>query len=284
MKYNELKTHGSPDFPIEIYHIDHTHPKYEMNCHYHGDLEIIRVISGKLHVSLDNEKHLANEGDIIFVGSEVLHSAVPENCVYECVVFNLPFFLSSKEKSCVSLCERLCTHDISISFSVARNNEKAHDALNSIFDLMAKKGVGYRLFVISKIYEFFALVIKNKLYTEKIAPLNSADEKSAATLKKVLSYIRENYDKPLSLEQISAVAKMSDKYFCSFFKKMTNKTPIDYLICYRIECSARLLCMSDLSVTDIAYSCGFNDLSYFIKTFKLIKGVTPKEFRKGSII
>ena len=281
MKYNELKTHGTVDFPIEIYHIDHTHPKYEMNCHYHSDIEIIRVLSGTLQITLNNQSLTAAQNDIIFVNSNTLHSAIPESCVYECIVFNLPFFLSSKEKSCSELCERLCAHEIYLSPHVSQASAEVYNTLNSIFNLMQKKLPGYRLFVISEIYRFFALVIKDKLCEQNFSALNSADEKSSATLKNVLSYIRENYDKPLTLEQISKVAKMSDKYFCSFFKKMTNKTPIDYLICYRIECSARLLCTTDLSVTDIAYSCGFNDLSYFIKTFKLLKGVTPKEFRKA---
>ena len=39
MKFNELKIHGEPDFPIELYHLDHTSPKYEMACHYHNDIE-----------------------------------------------------------------------------------------------------------------------------------------------------------------------------------------------------------------------------------------------------
>ena len=281
MRYNELKTHGTPDFPIEIYHVDHSHPKYEMNCHYHSDIEIIRVLSGRLDVSLNNSEHAAAAGDIIFVNSETLHSAIPHECVYECAVFSLPFFLSSKEKSCASLCKRLCTQDISINHTAAMTDSDVYRSLDLIFEYMLHRPVGYRLLVISEIYRFFALVLKNRLYTERLLDLSPADEKSSAALKSVLSFIRENYDKPLTLGEISNVAKMSDKYFCSFFKKMTNKTPIDYLISYRIECSARLLYMSDISVTDIAYSCGFNDLSYFIKTFKHLKGVTPREFRKG---
>jgi len=74
-------------------------------------------------------------------------------------------------------------------------------------------------------------------------------------------------------------ANMSQKYFCSFFKEMTSKTPMEYLILYRIECSARKLKSTDMSVTDVALSCGFNDLSYFIKTFKKIKGCTPAKFK-----
>jgi AraC-like DNA-binding protein len=61
---------------------------------------------------------------------------------------------------------------------------------------------------------------------------------------------------------------------------MTQKSPMAYLNNYRIERAAGKLMSTDLTVTDIAYGCGFNDLSYFIKTFKLIKGISPNKFRK----
>ena len=83
----------------------------------------------------------------------------------------------------------------------------------------------------------------------------------------------------ITLDDMAAEASMSTKYFCSFFKKMTHKSPVEYLITYRIERACRKLIGTDKSVTDIAYECGFNDLSYFIKTFKEQKGVTPGAFR-----
>jgi len=62
---------------------------------------------------------------------------------------------------------------------------------------------------------------------------------------------------------------------------MTTKTPVEYLNSYRIEKASRKLLNTDMSVTSVAFSCGFNDLSYFIKTFKAIKGITPAKYRKG---
>jgi AraC-like DNA-binding protein len=80
---------------------------------------------------------------------------------------------------------------------------------------------------------------------------------------------------------MAKAAGMSSKYFCYFFKEMTGKTPVEYLNGFRVEKASRKLLYSDLSVTEIAYLCGFNDLSYFIKTFKRQKGVSPAKFRKA---
>ena len=60
---------------------------------------------------------------------------------------------------------------------------------------------------------------------------------------------------------------------------MTRRSPIDYLNYYRIETACLRLSSTEESITDIAYGCGFNDLSYFIKIFKKYKGVSPRKYR-----
>ena len=93
--------------------------------------------------------------------------------------------------------------------------------------------------------------------------------------------MRQNYDKPISLEMVSATVNRSDAYVSYFFKNMTGKTPIEYLNEYRVEKACHKLRTTDASVTDIAFSCGFSDLSYFIKVFKNKVGVSPGKYRKN---
>ena len=91
MSFNELKQHGTEDFPFGIYIIDKSHPKYEMAFHWHASVEIIRVLKGELSITLDNKNFVAKSGDVVFVNSETIHGATPENCEYECLVFPLSF-------------------------------------------------------------------------------------------------------------------------------------------------------------------------------------------------
>ena len=77
---------------------------------------------------------------------------------------------------------------------------------------------------------------------------------------------------------MSSSVNMSPKYFCRFFQEMTHRTPVDYLNYYRIERACYQLLTTDQSITEVAYNSGFNDLSYFIKTFKKYKGTTPKKY------
>jgi AraC-like DNA-binding protein len=121
---------------------------------------------------------------------------------------------------------------------------------------------------------------EKKVYSSQIKGITEREEHNFNKLKRAVSYIRENYDKEITLSDIAGVSGLSTKYFCAFFRNMTEKTPIEYLNMYRVERAARKLLGSDMSVTDIAYSVGFNDLSYFIKTFKTYKKCTPKAYRK----
>ena len=65
LDYNEKKQHGTPDFPIEYYHVDEHHPRYNMPFHCHKELEIIRILEGILYLKLDDEELEAKAGDII---------------------------------------------------------------------------------------------------------------------------------------------------------------------------------------------------------------------------
>lgn len=71
---------------------------------------------------------------------------------------------------------------------------------------------------------------------------------------------------------------MNTNYFCKFFKSLTGTSPIDYLTIYRLECAKKKLKETELSITEVAYDCGFNDSSYFTKVFKKYNNITPTKF------
>ena len=109
---------------------------------------------------------------------------------------------------------------------------------------------------------------------------NRRDYKRIVQLKQVVEFIEKNYTNPITLQELSASVSMSPKYFCRFFSEMTHQTPMDYLNRQRIEQACCQLATTGDSITEIAYRNGFNDLSYFIRTFKKYKGVTPGKYKK----
>lgn len=280
MIYNELKQHGTENFPVEFYHIDKNHPKYEMAYHWHSEVEIVRILYGSLKMTLDNKEHNLHVGDCVFINSETVHGALPQDCIYECIVFN-PQYLSINESDGKSFIDGIINHTVYINEIFFSYDTQYMSILNQLFDSIKMHCPGYTLTVTGMLYELLGLIKSKGNYSENLS-INSIqhNEKNVIMLKKALAYIRANYDTQISLCDIAEAAGISPKYLCTFFKDMTGKTPFEYLNIYRIERAARKLINSDLSITQIAFSCGFNDLSYFIKTFKKVKNVTPKNFRK----
>ena len=282
MSYNELKQHGTASFPFGLYRIDHTHPKYEMSHHWHTEQEIILVLSGHLDITLNNRPITASAGDLLYINGEVVHGAVPRDCVYECIVYT-PQFLSMPQSD---FFDALTGHTLFIN-EYFPYTDAASDGLRAITDAiflaLREDGEEARFAVVGGFYRMLGWLCGHHAYTESLSmqTADARDEKNVQKLKHVLSFIRGAYDRPISLDEMAAAADMSPQYFCTFFKQMTDKTPFAYVNAYRIERACRKLLGTDQSVTDIAYSCGFNDLSYFIKTFKAEKGMTPRAFRRG---
>ena len=243
LDHNEDRPRGTYEFPFEFHHIDHNHPRYVMSYHWHVEYEIIRILDGSLTVTLDEKSFTATAGDIIFVHSGILHSGIPEDCVYQCIVFDGNTFLKNNSV-CAGYMQKIIHQEI------------------------------------GQFYHFFGLIFGNHYYLESVTRARR-DYKRILQLKQVLDFIEHNYASPLTLQQLSASVSMSPKYFCRFFSEMTHQTPMDYLNHQRIEQACYQLSTTDDSITEIAYRNGFNDLSYFIRTFKKYKGITPGKYKKA---
>lgn len=278
MAYNEIERRGTEDFPFAFFHVDNEHSKYYMASHWHTDFELVRIIEGELHISLNNTLYVAKKDDIIFINSETVHHGDPINCIYECIVFHAEFLYSEKF-DCFSFIKSIIDGECMINECFPADQSKSYRALCDIFESIKSNTPIRKLDVISSFYRFFAAAYEEKRYTHPIGSNALANDKGIVMLKKILAYLRGNYDKPISLETISQTIQKSPKYTGTFFKSMTGKTPIEYLSEYRVEKAAHKLRTTDLSVTDVAFSSGFSDLSYFIKTFKKIKGVSPGKYR-----
>lgn len=271
--YSENKQRGTYDFPFEFYHVDRSHPRYEMAYHWHVEYEIIRILTGSLHVTMDEKEFTANSGDIVFINSGILHSGIPSDCVYQCIVFDMNAFLKNNPR-CSTYIKQIIDHSAFIYHHFTPKNQQIHQIVWDIFNAMESQKTGYELIVFGELYHFFGVVFSEKLYFSD-SPQDRRDYRKIMQLKKVLDYMEANYSSPVTLEQLSASVNMSPKYFCRFFYHMTHRTPIDYLNYQRIEHASYQLATTDASVTEVAYNCGFNDLSYFIKTYKKYKGITP---------
>lgn len=269
--FNELKPRGTPEFPFEIYRVDERHMQYVMPYHWHREPELIRVLSGCLYLSLDDTIFTVKAGDVMWVNGGVLHAGGPERCTYECLVFDLDFFARTMGAQSQHL-RRLA--DRSLSVAERLPGDLMRQSCDMIF--MEQAGKGDRLRILGGLCSLFSLIFQHGFYrTESSESL--PERKNIALLKRLLLYVDAHYAEPVTLDLLAREAGMSPKYFCRFFRSMTNHTPIEYVNICRVERACRML-MEGSAVTETAYACGFGDLSYFIRVFRRRKGVTPGRY------
>jgi AraC-like DNA-binding protein len=100
-------------------------------------------------------------------------------------------------------------------------------------------------------------------------------------IEKTLEYMNQNFDKPITLNEVARLANMSDAAFSRFFKQRTGNTFIDSLTEIRLGHASRMLIDTTQSIAEVAYHCGFNNISNFNRIFKKKKNCTPKDFRES---
>ncbi len=276
LEYHEKIKRGTSDFPLEFYHISPSHPRYNMAYHWHMECELIRIIKGSLSLMIDNQHIIATEGDIIYIHDGALHGGDPKNCIYECIVFDMSY-LFGDVKPAHGKIQKFRNNALLIQNYFPDAHPRIHEIIYSLFDCVRMKAAGFELTALGHLYRFYGYVIEHNYYS-KAASIADKNSTRVLQLKNALTLIETQYQTNISLTELAMAANMNAKYFCRFFQEMTGRTPIDYLNHYRIEIACFQLATSSDSITDIAFNCGFNDLSYFIKTFKKYKGITPKKF------
>lgn len=114
--------------------------------------------------------------------------------------------------------------------------------------------------------------------------LNDLNFDESTRMGNVYDYILDNFKRDLSLNEVAAIANLSPSAFCRYFKKFTRKTLSEFLIDLRIGYACKLLQSNNMGISQISLDAGFNNVSYFNRKFKILKGETPMEYQRHFII
>jgi AraC-like DNA-binding protein len=148
-----------------------------------------------------------------------------------------------------------------------------------LFKLQKKQGFDSVLELLSILHE---LSISSNKHTLSAATFNNVKlSHNSRRIEKAYQYMNQNFDKQITLAEVSRLNNMTAVSFSRFFKSKTGMTFIDSVTEIRMGHSSRMLIDTSQSVAEIAYNCGFNNISNFNRIFKKKKGCTPKEFREN---
>jgi YesN/AraC family two-component response regulator len=253
---------------------------------FHPEVEILLVIQGTGTRLVGDSIGRFKPGDIVLIGKNVPHvwysdeKYSKENNRYNTevvfILFNTEIFgdhfWNLPELKKILKLIQLSQRGIKLEGKTRKNVAKLM--------LKISKAEGFkRLTILLDILEVIAV---NKEYRFLASPLvqNSINQSDSDRLNKVYKYMINNYQQKLTAEDAANQANLSLPAFCRYFKKRTNKTFIQFLNEIRIAFACHSLLEEDKSISEICFSSGYNNVSFFIRQFKRVTGLTPLEFRK----
>lgn len=269
---NLLTIETNYDKPLYISSYKSYKNQFTMNYrHYHPAYEIFYVSTGGTTFIIDDMSYPLYQGDFLILPPGKIHRSIYStyDVTSRVELYVLPEILPGV---CLNILNQYSI-DFHRTFPL-KHQSKMVNLLNLVEEEINGNSPYNMDLCIAYLTE---IVIHISRHSKKIISQKSGDE---AEIQQILNYIEENYAKDLNISTLSAHFNISPS---SLFKKFNQKTNIkltDYINYTRTTKAMQFLSETDLSITEIAYKCGFNDSNYFSTVFKKYIGVSPNQFRK----
>lgn len=291
-KYRETTERGDALYPFETYRTNvnlenKSSPLLCATYHWHPELEILLVEGGRISITIEAEEFIGEPGDIFFINQGFLHTiyAQPgENTIYNAIVFDLSF-LSFQMYDYVQ--SRYLSPILSGKLKFPVKIESAHKLSSTLYNFLQKilssndqHHVHYQFETKLNLLSILAELFKENMFVQDSERTSSISSEQVSQIKSILSYIDCHYQEKILLDEIASICHLSPKYFSRYFKKQFGRSFTEYVNAYRIEHSLPMLEEKDFSISDVALQNGFESISYYVKVFKAVMGMTPGDYRK----
>ena len=274
-----------PVFPF--YLVDEKFANYPF--HWHKYLEILHVVKGKMDVSVNGKIHTVHKEDIIIVNSDLIHGYF--NVSQDTRTIKVQFGTEIFDQLLVDIRDG---RNDSLIFNrkvliTKTQDEKVHKELvKLIYELRHEyynKTEGYRLAIKKNLYDLALLILREIPLRQNFSKTNNIVNPNFSALERAFSFIYEHYNDPgVTLKNASDAAHLSKFHFSRFFRERTGMTFYTYLSRLRVNHVQELLCKTNMTITEIAYNCGFMSLKTFNRIFKTYTGVSPSLYRGGKSV
>ena len=279
----ELKQHGNEQFPFLVsYQKLSEYESGSFMWHWHPEIEITYVQKGTMCYKVNHMVYHLKEGDIVFNNSGALHSGTMENqkdCAYIPVTFDSRLIYGFFQSTVNSKYVDPVIQDSMLPAICIDQSEPWHkpfrEYLLRIIDLDEKKPDFYELDITICLQSMWRLLLEHITYEPQASRENSLEYDR---IKKILSYIEENYQNKITLNDIAGHIHLCESECTRLFKRHMNTTLFAFLQEYRIERRLEFL-QDDQPVSAVADKAGFSDPNYYSKVFAKIKGCSPREYR-----
>jgi len=286
----ELLVHGTIAFPVGCYYDDLQ--KEEIPWHWHAELEAVVVSEGEVWLDAGEYGIRIRKGEGFFINTGALHAVRPackDICKLHSLVFHPRLVGGSSDSVFWSRYLRPVLDHPELRFLHLREPDGRIDAgdtvwkrealqvIESAWEKCSEEPDGYVFMVREDLSRLIWLLQSNlpEAYERKPAKV----QRDEARIKKMLQFIHTFYAEDISVGEIAAGAGISESECLRCFRTTIEMSPVQYLRQYRIQEAAKLLQTTDRKIAEIAFACGFRNVSYFTKTFREMKGCSPGRYR-----
>lgn len=281
VSYRHISTPEDASFAIKEY----CQPRFTNTFHYHHGYEVILIVKSAGHVYVGNKVMNYNEGEIFMFGPGLVHcwssdnpAAGSDDVAQATVVQFTADFMGKDFFDTVELRKVKELLQESVYGIKFRNSSPS---LSPLFFQFQPNQQMKNLILLLQILEELCQRRKENavLLTDDVRKIHYK-ESDSKKLASIFNYVFENYHHEVDIRSAASLACMSEAAFCRYFKKHTHKTFSHFVNEIRISHATRLLTDKENNITDICYACGFDNVSYFNRQFKILQGITPREYRK----
>lgn len=275
--------------PGEHFHmqISTDFPNYLGIPHRHEYIEAVYVICGTATHSLSDRTYRVNPGDCYIIDVDTVHSFCEDaDSAEPLIVYDLMFtpeFFDKTLKGSQSL-HALAGSELFSAFrglggdiSVTGGPYTAFGELfNRMYQEYRGKGNGYMEMI--RAYLLQVLITALRVEDTRNGDQNTLNKKQV--VQRVARYIEKHYDTRISVRELAEDIHLNPDYLGRVFKEVTGETVSQRIQKVRIGEACRFLCASEMTIADVAFCCGFNDVKFFYGVFKKYTGLNPSEYRK----
>lgn len=285
MSSEEKKQHSSQLVPFSYYKC--LIPDYftSVPLHWHSEFEINFIISGCAEFICGGNRFISNEGDIIIVPPNMLHAVYPHESfkqLYDTVVFSPEMLGVSENDRCAAECIKpIAKSGAEIITQITPEHiyyGELKTTVENIFSCAKGNTPQLDMLMKSELLRLFWLL-------EESGDIYRTDENTVSRsemIRPAIEYMNENFSENITVEKLSETACLSKSYFMRRFREAAGVGAIEYLTQLRIKKVCEFLSETDKTAAEIAFECGFRNLSNFNRQFRKIVGCTPREYRNIS--
>lgn len=242
-------------------------------AHWHEYVEVLYMLKGELTAVIQAENYDLTCGDLLVINTGEPHMTVTRESTTYILLQISPAQL-----------QRLLPVGTAVYFQtlITPGGQPAYTKmrgclLKMLEEIQAKED-GYQLLFTAKLYEFLYELYRN--YTIPVPGHTKGHaDRDLQRITKIMSWVRQNYQNPLTLDDAAGCLALSREYFCRMFKHYTGQTFLEYLNSVRTMHLYEHLKTSDEKLTVLMEQCGLTNYKVFMRTFKAMYGDTPQHIR-----